>query len=131
MLLEIYLFLTALAYITLIIGLTTKRDIEGQGIKSRGSIPLLLISVVLFFILAKSSMDIDYYTCENQVLWMNQSATNENDTQISNTIGCDTQKIKSSPLSWLNNGLGILAALMTILITLFEFTKSPETRPLR
>ena len=125
MLIEIHLFLTITAFVLLIIGLTNKhkKGTKKQNIHEpntitindteiRGNIPLLLTAAFLFFFLSYTSLDINYYTCHNQITWMNETA--ENDTQITNQITCTDNKIRDTPLSSLYAGLGVLSTLLSL-----------------
>lgn len=120
MLLEIHLFLTIITFILLIIGLVSKqqknklnpRTNTNEPSDVRGNIPLLLTAAFLFFFLAYTSLDVDYYTCHNQITWMNNTA--ENDTMITNQISCVDQKIVDQPLSSLYLGMGVLSILLSI-----------------
>ena len=125
-LLEVFLFLQITAFIVLIIGITTKRGVNDS--EDRGNIWIMFVAAIIFAFLAFNSMDLDYKTCLNQVEWMNQSETN--DTQITNTITCNDDKVRNSALAWLNGGMSILSFLLMIIFALLEFTKKPQTRPL-
>lgn len=119
MLLEIYIFITITAFVTLILAAITKNSTGLQG-----NIPLYIVAAILFFSSAYFSQDIEYERCQNQVGWMN---TTNNNTALTNNFACYSSVHNDSGLAWINIGMGVLSILLLIITSLLDF-KNVERR---
>ena len=106
MLLEIYLFFIIISMVTFIIALGLNKEKPA----------LLLVSAIIFSVLALSSTKIEYVQCQNQIGWMNVTA--DNVTRLTNNIGCLTNNYYYEPLAYMFGGLATLSVILTIVYTL-------------
>jgi len=123
MLLEIYVLLSVIGFVTLFLSLAVKAggiEEKGYGVYTN-KIILSIISLLIFGFLAYSSINIERLECENQITWINTSTTNENQTSITNNIGCATEYIRGQDLSWFNMGMAIVSLILCI-VFIFQTT---------
>jgi hypothetical protein len=128
MLYEIITVLMIVAFIFLALGVyPTSKSVDLEGNESQtpymNKIILVATAAIIFFAVAISSVSLDYNYCFIQ----NTTADYTLNMTVSQAT-CDSYRIESLDLSYMNYGLGVVSIVLVIILLLFAGLARKEFR---
>lgn len=114
MLFEILILFEIVAFLFLGLGLIPFNSQENKKNPYLNKLILIFISGIIFFALGIWAVEYDYVYC-----YIDESVTDFETNTVTSTAMCESHKIESIDISYLNLGMGLVTIILFIILILF------------